>query len=268
MSAIQLIEQMKKPLRTLRDIGCEARASQLAWRFCVGEDYQRIYHYHIRKTAGTSLNSAFWNLAGLDLKSIGRKLYIFKNGYVFVHNSKKAIENGSYFFANSHNPSHALDLPDKTFTITVLRSPVKRVLSFYRYMYFIQNDPTAQFNDPLWKEASHEAKRLLVGSSFHDFLDRLPRHDLTPQLYMFSSQYDVSEAIDKAISCSAVLFTENFNEDVINLGKRLKLPLKPSQERRFVPKVDLSLSSSEEERLQEMLEDEVAFYKKVRSVTS
>lgn len=269
MKRTKLVNQIKKPIWAVRDLGYEVRADKLARNYRIAENYKRIYHYHIRKSAGTSLNSAFWNLADLSLKSIGRNLYSFGNGYVFVLNSKRAINHGSYFFGSSHNPSHQLNIPENTFTVTVLRSPTQRVLSFYRYLYFIKNDPIAKIEDPFWQEAHYEADKYLADSSFHGFLDNISRPDLMPQLYMFSSSFNVSEAVDQAAKCSSVLFTENFNEGILNLGKALKLPLKPLRERKFSSgKLEVNLSSSEQDRLQEMLKDEIEFYEKVRGVKS
>lgn len=269
MKPNKLINQIKKPIWAVRDLGYEVKADKLARNYRIAENYERIYHYHIRKSAGTSLNSAFWNLAGLSLKSVGRNLYSFGNGYVFVLNSKRAIDHGSYFFASSHNPSHQLNIPNNTFTVTVLRSPTQRVLSFYQYLYFIKNDPIAKIEDPFWREAHHEAQKYLANSSFHSFLDSISRPDLMPQLYMFSSSFNVSEGVDRASKCSSVLFTENFNEDILTLGKTLDLPLKPLHERKFSSKkLEINLSPSEQDRLQEMLKYEIEFYEKIKEVKS
>ena len=261
-----MLGMLRKTVRELRYSVCEARARNLTYRHPIEEGYQRIYHYHIRKAAGTSLNAAFWNLANLDLKDIGRNLYTFRNGYVIVLNSVRAIEYGSYFFASSHNPSHKLCLPDKTFTIAVFRTPLERVLSYYRYLHFIKHDSTACVRDPFWKEAYKEARRYLSGSSFHDFLDVISIYDLVPQLYMFSSSFDIPEALDKAAKCSAILFTESFENDLAALSKTLNLKLQVSNQRSFTCKQKIELTSGEQERLQEMVEDETLFYDKLRSI--
>ena len=62
----------------------------------LGDD-KRIYHYHVRKTAGTSLNAAFWNFAGLNLQETGRHIEICRNGLVFAHNDRELINQGRYF---------------------------------------------------------------------------------------------------------------------------------------------------------------------------
>ena len=72
---------------------------------------KRVYHFHVRKTAGTSLNSAFWALGGFDLGAISDRQAVEGNGLRFVRGNRRLIEEGDYFFANSHLPAHELRLP-------------------------------------------------------------------------------------------------------------------------------------------------------------
>ena len=51
--------------------------------------YERIYHVHIRKSAGTSINSAFWALSGLNLKRVKRKALLIKGKYIYVRNNEE-----------------------------------------------------------------------------------------------------------------------------------------------------------------------------------
>ena len=53
-------------------------------RALLPDGIDRVYHIHLRKTAGTSINAAFWSLAGIDLKSAGREPVLVKNKRVFV----------------------------------------------------------------------------------------------------------------------------------------------------------------------------------------
>lgn len=191
-------------------------------------DCQRIYHHHIRKTAGTSLNAAFWNLVGLDLRQTGRLIQIRKNGLVFAHNDCDLINQGNYFYASSHQPAYRLCLPDKTFTITILRDPLERLISYYRYLSFVKNDPGAAEYEPFFGLNLWEAECL--GNSFEDFLSQVPKHDLLTQLFMFSENYDVDEATDRILQCSAICFTETFTQDFEQLRRRLHLPLVEQRE--------------------------------------
>lgn len=233
-----------------------------AYKYDIGDGYKRIYHYHVRKTAGSSLNTAFWSLAGLDVKSMGRRKIVVERGLKFVHGCRRAIGRGDYFFANSHHAAHSLHLPPETFTVTILRSPVDRVLSFYKYLSWVQSDNHVGKKEPYWKSVFRETKWL--GSSFNDFLDRIPREHLMPQLFMFSKNYIVEAAIERAMSCSTVLFTEQFSRGITDLGSRLGIPLKEKHERRFGGPPAPNLKLCESDRLYELLREEIAFIEKMK----
>ena len=236
--------------------------SRSAYTYDIGDGFKRIYHYHVRKTAGSSLNTAFWSLAGSDMHSLGHRKIVVERGLIFVRNHRRAFGRGNYFYANSHYPAHSLRLPPETFTITILRSPVDRVLSFHRYLRWVLSDSQARKKEPSWRSVSREAKWL--GSSFNDFLDQLPRQHLMPQLYMFSKNYIVDEAIERAMSCSAVLFTEQFSRGLTDLGSRLGIPLKEKHERRFGGLPEPNLKPGESDRLHELLSEEIAFIEKMK----
>jgi hypothetical protein len=209
----------------------EPRIRWLASTYEIGDGYRRIYHFHVRKTAGTSLDAAFWNLANLDLLDFEKKTYTCKNGLIIVRGHKKRIEDGHYFYASSHIPAHELRLPGRTFTLVMLRDPLARVLSHYRYLLWRLNDPDAEAREPFFDELEPELPWL--GESFGDFLDRVPREHLLRQLYMFSDSYDVDEAVERIAACSAVGFTEAFAESLEEIARRLDLPLSVRSERRF-----------------------------------
>jgi hypothetical protein len=168
------------------------------------------------------------------------------NGLVIVRHSQPAIEQGLYFFANSHLPAHQLRLPDRTFTVTILRDPLRRLLSHYRYLRWLeQNEPhTALFR----REGGW------LGSSFSDFMDRLPRPHLEAQLHMFSASFDVSEALEGLARCSAVMFSETFASCLQKLGDRLGLALHEQHERRY--DFQYELSDAERHKARELLADE------------
>lgn len=236
----------------------------LTSNYSIGGDFKRIYHYHIRKTAGTSLNSAFWGLAGLDLEKMGKKTLTVKDNYVFLRGWPEEIQKGNYFFANSHIPAHQLSLPPETFTITVLRKPVSRVVSYYRYLLWAQNSPTAEAEDPHWNNVFKEGTQFL-GESFDNFLDRVPPQKLMPQLYCFSKEFCINEAVDHALSCSAILFTEDFSDGILKLGQTLNLPLREKKERSFSKAINFQMDDLNRDRLLEMLQDELTFISQVQT---
>lgn len=232
-----------------------ARARRLSHRWRLPEHYERIYHYHIRKTAGTSLNSAFWGLAGLDLES-ARGVRIFANKLVYVRHNQELIEEGAWFFANSHIPAHSLTLPPNTFTVTVIRDPLRRLISHYRYLVWARDDAgNAQRLDPAFSSLRREIAWL--GDSFADFLTQIPKKHALAQLYMFSREYDVKEALERIHGCTSVCLTERFADGIQFLSNTLQLPLEVRRERQFGGAV--KLTRSEEDRARELLEPESIF---------
>ncbi len=165
--------------------------------------YNRIYHHHVRKTAGSSLNAAFWTLGGLEAAKTDAdptQQVVESNGMKFVAYNSALIEAGDYFFSTSHIPAWRLDLPSDTFTITILRDPAARVMSYYRYLLWARalhadgNFQTHNDSDPQpfrgfthWSlEAEVDA---LAGES--DFIDGGLRYSLN-QLSLHSLRFEWS----------------------------------------------------------------------------
>lgn len=234
----------------------------IASRYSIGGHYRRVYHYHIRKTAGTSLNAAFWNLADLNLQKIGRRTEICQNGFIFVRHSRSLIEQGHYFYGNSHRPAYTLQLPPKTFTITILRDPLKRVLSYYRHLVWVRDCPDAKQSEPYFPEL--QRKTAWLGSSFQDFLTQVPQENLLSQLHMFSQNYDIDEAAERILACSAVCFTESFSRDFEQLKQQIQIPsLQEKRERTFTAETQLEILPDELAQAREILEREFTLLAKV-----
>ena len=222
---------------------------------------RRIYHYHIRKSGGTSLNAAFWNLAGVTRGDWGNSREIWKDGYVFVRHTNTRIEQGRYFHASGHTAHHAIEIPRNTFTITILRDPLKRLLSHYRYLVWLEGSDDALETEPFTEGLVREFQWL--GSGFGDFLDRISKSSLQRQLFFFSENYDIEEACANILNCSAVCFTDRLDRDIEVLSSRLDLTLESQRER--VTPVEVDVSTKELERARELLRPEFQLIEKVRS---
>jgi hypothetical protein len=195
--------------------------------------YERIYLYHIRKTAGTSLVRSFLTLGGEDPAEVEQRIAASlisrtTSGKFMFACGRGTLQQGDYFFGWSHMPAHRLELPAKTFTIALLRDPVARVLSYYRYL--IAGDTE---DSMAWRVQENE--RSLAGLSFSDFLQRTPRELLLNQLYMFSPTFNVEEARLRITQCSAILTTEEYDKDLARLSQSLDLSLSPRRERITAP---------------------------------
>lgn len=215
-------------------------------RWTIPGGHERIYHVHIRKTGGTSLNAAFWALGGLDPDSFGRHRLALRGGKIFLRHDKRRIERGNYFYAHAHIPRWQLDLPPGTFTITILRDPLDRLVSHYRMLRWAREDPEAPSVEPFWASLIPEMEWL--GSSFDEFLQRIPTEHLVRQLYMFSPSLDVDEALERLAGCSAVCRLETLRADLAALSKRLGFRLEEKHERRSPWKVRIPAESLERAR--------------------
>ena len=183
-----------------------------------------------------------------------------KNGLIFVRHNRELIEEGCYLYATSHFPSYTLDLPAQTFTVTILRDPLARLVSYYRYLLWARTDEEAAREEPAMGAMRHELE--WSAGSFQSFLEQTPRRHLLAQLAMFTRDYDVDEAYERILACSQVCFTETFGTDIARLRKRLQLPLEEKHERRFGEAVELT--EEEQERARAVLEPEFVLLRKVR----
>lgn len=234
----------------------------LSVRGRIGGEYERIYHYHLRKTAGTSLNAAFLNAFGIDYEQLEQSRRVRKGGLVFAQHNRPVIKRGRFFYASSHAAAHEVTPPLHTFTVTVLRDPLDRLLSHYRYLMSIKSDPQVRQQEARWMKTL-QRELAWLGDSFADFLTRIPREHLQRQLYTFSAQYDVEEAAQAISGLSAVCFTETFEADVERLARQLGLPLRLGHERRSTPLQQPP--QAELERAQALLEPEIELLARVRA---
>ena len=194
------------------------------------DEYRRVYLYHIRKTAGTSIAFAFMRLAGVDPYLIENRLSRFAfaqtNGYRYVAHNEELIRQGKYFFAFSHFPAYVVNPPKVgTFKFTVLRDPVDRVVSLYRYLACPDADASFSLTAPI------EERRWAV-DGFDRFLDQIPPYHLTNQLHMFSRSLSVNEAVDCLNKLDMVLHAERINCDLTRLQEALNLQFSLKRERR------------------------------------
>lgn len=183
-----------------------------------------IYHLHIRKTGGTTINHALLAaLTGMpsepiygDLaKADGNRLSV--GGTPFAGWSAATINAGGWDFAFGHKPIEDLVLPNDAMVITCFRDPVARLASHYRML----REMIAEGSDHviMAKEAPW------ASGSFRDFVDAVPdKHRLT-QLYMFSAALDLAEASERLKRVDHILWTESLSNGLDALGVSLGLPI-------------------------------------------
>jgi len=251
--------------RTARRFRRRARDVRAAWEIRTDPTYRRladsyelpdgsrrIYCYHVRKTAGTSLHLSFMALGGEDPMDVYERIVnsrlhrTISGDYSFVSFNRRLLAEGAYFYGRSHRAAAAQPLPPRTFTVTVLRDPVERVHSYFDYL--VSGD------DPGMPGPVPAAERHLASEGFDAFLEQVPRELLQAQLAMFSDRFDVIEAVERIGACSSVFFTEDFAAGLAALGRRLELPLVGRRDR--VTGGRSSLTESQRQRLLARLEPE------------
>lgn len=263
MSGKDLVARTRRTTReglTLLSAMREPRYRRLSRSYVLPGHAERVYCYHVRKTAGTSLHLSFLALGGEDPIEVQRRieraaLHRTTSGrYAFVAHQRSLLDQGHYFYGWSHLPAHRLSLPPRTFTVTILRDPVDRVLSYYSYL--------RQGDAPDMAFPVGELERALTARGFGAFLDVLPRPHLLAQLFMFSRTFDVSAATERILACSSVLFTEEYDAGLSSLGRRLSLALEARRDRASVP--DTAVPAAEYERLRDLLDPEYRMLADVR----
>lgn len=233
-----------------------ALAPHRKWHF---EGYDRIYLYHVRKTGGTSISFAFMRLSGVDPHVIERRLsrYTFTqaNGYRYVGDGNLTLmRRGDYFFSFSHEPEYSVELPENTFRFTILRDPINRVVSLYRYLASSSADSLFHLKAPV-------AERRWAMKGFDEFLDQVPLPHIANQLYMFSQSGSVDEAVDRLGKLDMVLRTENLDHDLCRLERALDLQLPLTKERTSL--LPFAPTTEQRDRLRDLLADEYGMLRQI-----
>ena len=237
--------------------GISERLTHAPW---VHDEYRRIYFDHVRKTAGTAISFAFFRLSGdpyIVERQLARFTFAQNNGYRYVWGSAALICQGKYFFAASHHPAYTVHPPgDGTFRFTILRDPIERLVSEYRYL-------ASGAADYGLRRGAGPALRRCASEGFDNFLDVVPRRLLTNQLHMFSESGSVSEAVDRLGKLDVVMRIEEFGGDLPRLEAALQLRLSLARERssffHFKP------TESHRSRLEDILQPEYEMLRQIRN---
>ena len=147
---------------------------------------------------------------------------------MFVAHDTPLLARGEYAYGWHHAPAWSMTLPPETFTVTVLRDPISRVPSLYRYLV----DPHADDGQPF---RAGRVERLRATRGFEAFVRPTPTEDLLTQLHMFSPRLYPGEAADRVRRCSAWFMTEHLDQGVDDLNQRLGVALAHRWDRRSRP---------------------------------
>ena len=225
-------------------------------------EFRRCYHVHVRKTGGTSLNHMFlgWNGGNgaqrYEQLARAKKNRLRISRRVFVGWNRKLIEKGAYFYAFSHLPFYELQLPPGTMIVTCFRDPVRRLFSHYRMLKQYQLNQIAH--------PCMEVEGAWLGDDFGHFLKNVPQEHALCQLYMFSANFDVGEALERVRQIHHVLFTERMAEGVKEINRVTGLSLQPlhARENKLLEKLEPRWESL----AREILAREYDFLEKVKGL--
>jgi hypothetical protein len=221
-------------------------------------EFERIYHVHSRKTAGTSVNQMFLALSQPDdvnalYAALARPPYNVGSGeWRFSAWTATALKHPQFHYGFSHVPLWQLDLPPRTFRFTVLRDPVARVRSLY--------DMLAGYRDTQSRHPDHQPQIEWVKDGFAGFLERAPKAELLGQLSMFSKKLDPQEGLDAVGELEMIVALEKLEPALKQMGSRFGLPLYAQHTRaatqRYTP------TPEELRRLRGLLAPEQWFYER------
>ena len=249
---------MKKIYKKIFKIFILIKAKKNTGKPFFNKKYHRIYHFHIRKTGGTSVNKIFLNIHDNNSKVHFKKLV--ENNIIKIKNTyfagwdKRIIESGRYHYGFSHIPYHKISIPNKTFTITCLRDPISRVVSHYKMLkYYNENN----INHPCMEK---EGKWL--GKNFNDFLSKIPKEHLLNQLYMFSESFNIDEAYKNINNLSYYFFTDSFNKGISEISKEINVELIPIHVHKS--SIDVDIPKKDIDHLKKILEPEYELYNKLK----
>ena len=233
----------------------ELLCRQIGKKQLINKKYKRIYHYHIRKCGGTSINQSFFSQIG-NRRQIYKQLNAKINHRIVINNkiivgwNKNLINQGNYFYAFSHLPMHELDIKSDTFTFTCLRDPVRRIISHYKMLkYWIDND----IKHPSLKKESRYAQKGIT-----EFIQDLPKQYLLNQLYMFSKTYNINEAVENIRNLSHFFFLEDFDKGLEILSKKIGIPIQSLHIRKA--KVQDIINIDYDDEVFDKLKLEIAMY--------
>lgn len=217
--------------------------------------YQRIYHFHIQKTAGTSLNSAFYHASGINFEEEILKQFsnIFTrsiriNDKIFSDHNISIINKGAYFYSWSHYPFEDIEVDSDTFTFTSIRDPQSRLISYYNFLTDIKNNHFLS----KYKHMNHLLNH--YEDDFETFLHKLPDKNRYAQLYMFSKDLNFEKAKENIKKVNFIIINENFEYFVNEVSKQFNLHLEIQKKNVSENKLDNSIN------LKNYLEKEYDFY--------
>ena len=211
---------------------------------------KKIVHYHVMKTGGSSINSYFYSylynhdFENMDKKSLvnrehlakefndsskGDKVWLISNrnygnvagnGFTIVRN-RILRKLGLFSFTHSHNLSFNFLDQKNFFCFTVIRDPVERFISLYKFLYElklknISKDFGNFYSDYIDKEIMLDPNKFIQTIKKNKFL-------FFRQIGTFSKDLNLNDAIDNLKKFDSILKQSNLQNDFDKMLKKIGL---------------------------------------------
>lgn len=180
---------------------------------------KKIYHFHLMKTGGTSINDGIISSHYKDSINWHTDMYkypdcrIISDKKIFVSFNYLLIRLGLFHYGFSHRSYYQTRLPKGTYSITCIRNPLLRNYSRYKHIKKNINEKNFQ---------AHSASELNAAKgSFGKYLELISDREMCHQLYFYSNEGNVCEAIDNLSKVNFIIRNECFAEDINVLSKKI-----------------------------------------------
>ena len=227
--------------------------------------FNRIYHYHVPKSGGTTLNMTIYKSYGYIFDKnnlhnnfseqasnlVSRSIKI--NNKVFLDHNKFLINRGHFYYAWSHYPYHEIFPHSDSFTVTTIRNPVNRVISLYKHSLNLTNDSTDKHQKELF---------LLKSDNILDFVKKLPVYHRYGSLYFYSKKLDINEAFENLKTISEIVLDFDFDSVKSTFFERFNINLE--FERENISEISYEPTKDEIIVLENLLEKEIELYLKIK----
>ena len=241
--------------RRLEDNKCRKIASNHDFN-----GYKRIYHCHVMKSGGTSINYAF---LGLEVANPSQEVFkIYKHPHlrkrtenmVYIHQNEYILDRNEYSYGFSHRPFYKFNFNQETFTFTVIRDPYKRLLSRYKHLRDLIEQTPKEF-------VAHQLP--WMEKDFWYFVQNADKNEIFFHLYLFSPTYTVEEAYQNIKSLNYYGITKYLSTTFEHLSDATGLSLKSSHSHKSA--FNEIVPPEVEEKTKELLKDEYVLYNRLKA---
>lgn len=223
-----------------------------------------IHFIHIRKTGGTFFNKSILssicaNYDDLYSKACTPPHVVECEGKICIGWRTDFLSNLPILYSFSHNPFWTLKYDEKVTYITIFRDPVKRLVSHYKMLLFL--------NEVNKNRADFDKNKYLTWDSFDEFIQFVPLWHLQHQLYMFSKDFDISEAMHNVDKLDHFSFTDSIIGFTRLISAKYNIKIQ-SIERQLVSHVKFNPSAKHTEKLTHLMREEIQFINYVKKIYS